>query len=261
MTGATDPSSAHALALAAAIDGVGSGEHVEKLTDLIASLVTHDLVTVVRYSVTERPEFVSHRNYTNELVTAYLERYYPYDPFYRQWRELQRPGIVRLAEAPMPYVAEFLVQSVIADEVGVLLEDGPGWCLGVFLDRRRGQFRRAEVARLETLFPVLASLHALDTRTRRPEFRRTQQLPARGQAPRPHPGAGGQAGLWPELSARERDIVSLILAGHPTAGIAEKLGLARGTVKNHRRSIYTKLDITTERELFLQYLNTTEPRS
>ncbi|TGQ88614.1 response regulator transcription factor, partial [Mesorhizobium sp. M1C.F.Ca.ET.204.01.1.1] len=26
-----------------------------------------------------------------------------------------------------------------------------------------------------------------------------------------------------------------------------------GTVKNHRRRIYEKLDITTERELFLQF--------
>ena len=67
--------------------------------------------------------------------------------------------------------------------------------------------------------------------------------------------------LWPELSPRERHIVGLILEGHPTAAIAEKLALARGTVKNHRRSIYTKLDITTERELFLRYFDSTGGRS
>ena len=47
--------------------------------------------------------------------------------------------------------------------------------------------------------------------------------------------------------------VQLILAGHPTANIAERLGITVGTVKNHRRRIYEKLDITTERELFLQF--------
>jgi hypothetical protein len=46
--------------------------------------------------------------------------------------------------------------------------------------------------------------------------------------------------------------VQLILAGHPTASIAARLCIAVGTVKNHRRRIYEKLDITTERELFLQ---------
>ena len=31
------------------------------------------------------------------------------------------------------------------------------------------------------------------------------------------------------------------------------MNITVGTVKNHRRRIYEKLDITTERELFLQY--------
>jgi len=51
---------------------------------------------------------------------------------------------------------------------------------------------------------------------------------------------------------RERELVDLILKGHPNATIATKLGIAGGTVKNHRARIYDKLDITTERELFLQ---------
>jgi len=239
-----------------------SDGHVDRLVDFIASLVAHDLVTVVRYSVKERPEFVLHRNYSDEMIQKYLAVYYPYDPFYRQWRERQTPGVVRLlAAAPVQYVAEFLVQSVITDELGVLLEDGPGWCLGVFLDRSKGRFSAGDVARLTAQFPVIAALHALDTRTRRPRFRRTEQPPARGRTPQPAPSLGARERLWPELSAREREIVRLILAGHPTAGIASKLGLARGTVKNHRRSIYTKLDITTERELFLQYLDATGGRS
>jgi DNA-binding CsgD family transcriptional regulator len=56
------------------------------------------------------------------------------------------------------------------------------------------------------------------------------------------------------LTPRERDIVQLILEGHPTAAIAGRLGIGRGTIKNHRKRIYDKLDITSERELFLLYL-------
>ncbi|MGI9416089.1 MAG: LuxR C-terminal-related transcriptional regulator [Hyphomicrobiales bacterium] len=59
------------------------------------------------------------------------------------------------------------------------------------------------------------------------------------------------------LSPREREIVQLVLKGYPTSLIAEKLGLTRGTVKNHRRRIYDKLDITSERELFLIYIEVT----
>ncbi|WP_246682880.1 helix-turn-helix transcriptional regulator [Mesorhizobium sp. B2-8-3] len=56
------------------------------------------------------------------------------------------------------------------------------------------------------------------------------------------------------LTNRERQIVELTLEGHPIASIADRLGVKRGTVKNHRLRLYQKLDITTERELFLTYV-------
>jgi len=57
-----------------------------------------------------------------------------------------------------------------------------------------------------------------------------------------------------QLSGREQDVVLLTLQGHPMIEIARKLGLSRGTVKNYRLAIYRKLDITTERELFGEYM-------
>jgi DNA-binding CsgD family transcriptional regulator len=66
--------------------------------------------------------------------------------------------------------------------------------------------------------------------------------------------AGRAAPFESVLTPRERQVVDLILAGHATVDIARRLGLSRGTVKNHRCRIYYKLDITTERELFLMYV-------
>jgi DNA-binding CsgD family transcriptional regulator len=242
-------------ALVRAILGTGSEDHVERLVDLIGALVGHDRVTVARYSVTQRPEFVLHRNFSNEMVEKYLEIYYPYDPFNQYWRTHRRAGVVplnRLAGADVKrgrYIAEFLHESVITDEIGVLLDDGTGWCLGIFLDRSTQKFRPAEIARLESRFTVFAALHALDLKTRRPGFMRTDQQTAVARAP----ARGIPKGLWSELSNREKQLVELILAGYPTAVISKRLGITVGTVKNHRRRIYEKLDITTERELFLQY--------
>jgi DNA-binding CsgD family transcriptional regulator len=62
--------------------------------------------------------------------------------------------------------------------------------------------------------------------------------------------------LSDELTPREVEIVRLILEGHPTISVAERLKLRRGTVKNHRLRIYQKLDTTSERELFLGYIRT-----
>jgi DNA-binding CsgD family transcriptional regulator len=247
-------------ALASAIGAVGSDGHVDRLVDLVGALVPHDLTTVVRYSATQRPEFVSHRNFSDAMVRKYLDVYYVYDPFYAHWRKHQRPGVYPLrklqgkAQKRGMYIAEFLGQSVISDEVGVLLSDGPGWCLGIFLDRKRGRFSSQEIARLEIRFAVFAAIHESDTKSRSTNFMRTAQAPSLGREPLVHGPVQLHGDLWLELSGRERELVGLILAGHPSVSIARKLGIATGTVKNHRLHIYRKLDITTERELFLQYI-------
>lgn len=96
-------------------------------------------------------------------------------------------------------------------------------------------------------------------------LRRTQLAPDFGPAPggfcdevTPEAAPGAAAGLPPaladQLTDRERQVVLLTLQGHPVIEIAHKLGLSRGTVKNYRLAIYRKLDITTERELFGEYM-------
>lgn len=243
--------------LAEAIAATGTEDHVDRLIDVIGSLVAHDLITVTRYSQTRKPEFVKHRRFSDEMVRRYLDNYYVYDPFYARWRERRQLGIVplkHLADDDLKrgkYMAEFLAQSEICDEVGILLEDGGDWCLGIFLDRARQPFRDSEIALLSQRLPVFAALHALDIKSRRPDFTRTDAPLGKGGAPQREPRI--PESLWPELSAREKELAQLILSGHPTATIAERLGITVGTVKNHRRRIYEKLDITTEREMFLQF--------
>jgi len=62
------------------------------------------------------------------------------------------------------------------------------------------------------------------------------------------------------LTPRERAIVDLVLRGYPNAQIARQLGLAPGSVRNHRYRLYTKLDITTERELFFLFIDSLTER-
>jgi DNA-binding CsgD family transcriptional regulator len=251
---AGDPSFLQALSNA--IAGIGEPDHLERLTDAIAASLPHDLVTVTRYSATEPPRFLSHRNFSDELARQYQEVYFVYDPFGAHWRETRTPGVVPLQSFASRelkrgrYIKEFLASSVICDEVGVLLEDGGDWCLGIFLDRARTPFRAQEIERLTQLFGVFEALHAAHIRLTEPPSTRPAAAVSVPAAVR---DSSLPPGLWPELSARERELATLILAGHPSATIAERLGITPGTVKNHRRRIYAKLDITTERELFLQF--------
>ena len=52
-----------------------------------------------------------------------------------------------------------------------------------------------------------------------------------------------------KLSDREIDVLLLMLRGHTTAEISEKLALAAKTVEHHRRSIRQKLNVNTDAQL------------
>lgn len=245
--------------LAACIETAGSPDYLIALVDLIGGLVAHDRVTVTRYIVGKRPEFLTHRNFSDDLASRYLEVYYPFDPFHTHWSRTEATGVVplsRFSDRELKqgrYIAEFLAQSVIRDEVGILLDDGPRETLGVFLERATKPFSTRDIARLEGAFPALEALHALHRKLAGPPRRQTQQRRL-GQTTGSHM-LPRTAGLWPELTARETEVVTLVLAGHASRDIAKRLGISPGTVRNHRLSIYTKLDITTEREVFLTYLD------
>jgi DNA-binding CsgD family transcriptional regulator len=51
------------------------------------------------------------------------------------------------------------------------------------------------------------------------------------------------------LSAREREVAALAAAGVPSREIGEQLFLSTRTVDNHLQRVYTKLGITSRRDL------------
>lgn len=56
------------------------------------------------------------------------------------------------------------------------------------------------------------------------------------------------------LTQREREIVQLVLVGHSSDSIGRNLGISLPTVKTHRRNIYSKLQISSQAELFSLFL-------
>jgi DNA-binding CsgD family transcriptional regulator len=58
----------------------------------------------------------------------------------------------------------------------------------------------------------------------------------------------------PLLTRRELEIVTLILKGHSNLSLAAVLSLSPNTVKVHRRQIYSKLNISSQAELFRLFL-------
>jgi DNA-binding NarL/FixJ family response regulator len=57
------------------------------------------------------------------------------------------------------------------------------------------------------------------------------------------------------LTPREKQITGLVLQGYSSKSVALHLNISVGTIKVHRKSIYFKLDISSESELFSKFIN------
>ncbi|NBF04016.1 LuxR family transcriptional regulator [Pseudomonas sp. Fl5BN2] len=59
----------------------------------------------------------------------------------------------------------------------------------------------------------------------------------------------------PLLTAREREIAHLILRGHSVKSTAKVLEISPETVRMHRKNLYTKLEISSQAELFALFID------
>lgn len=66
----------------------------------------------------------------------------------------------------------------------------------------------------------------------------------------PRPSAPAE--LFPELTAREREVLDLIAAGHNNEAIAARLVVSRKTVRNHVSNIFSKLQVVGRAEAIIR---------
>lgn len=229
---------------------------------LLAATVTRDMEWVLIYARRGAPRVLHHRVVAEagsgidhaRIRELYDSGYFRFDPFYRYWREGGAPGLATLRQAAgsgsgdRTYMTEFMPMTGVTDDIALMLDLDGEQALALCLERRR-PYSAAELARIAALEPLLAGLaqsHArYDTGGR--------QQPSQGQVPLDFEAA--VAAFQPDLlTARERDIVRLALSGLANEAIARRLSVTAGTVKNHRKRIHAKLDITSERELFSLFL-------
>lgn len=237
---------------------------------LLGAIATHlhaDLSMMMKYSKRNAPEYLIHRDLLSEHMEIYLRGLYRVDPIYRLCRKETGQGVMDLTEISTPeelsgdYFNIFLRLTGMSDDLAILFPIKDEESIGLVYERRK-PFLKREIAEMRELFPMLNGLHRLHQQHLRTGPRERINGPngafptqsERGLPPVDYKVA--VAGfLRNELTPRERDIVGLVLLGYPTAKIAERLRLSVHTVKNHKKRMYSKLDITTERELFMNFVN------
>jgi len=243
--------------LAEVADQVGQTGFYPTLLAALAERLDADLPMMMRYSAESAPEYLTQDGLQPEHIALYLRGLYRVDPIYRLCRNGSGQGVKDLAEISTAdelkgdYFNIFLRLTAMADDLAILFPIEEKATLGLVFERRT-RFPKREIAEMRSLFPLLDSLHRLHRSLGRPK----------GAAPRQEPGLppidyrqAVDGYLADQLTPREREIVGLILLGYPTAKVAARLKLSVNTIKNHKKRMYNKLDITTERELFLGFVN------
>lgn len=183
------------------------------------------------------------------LTQRYVKGLYLLDPFYIANRENLQSGFFHLSDiAPEHFVTteyyhQYFAQYISADEVqyNVQLDADRTLCISFGSNAR---FSPEQIATLEIIKPwVLALMHQ----------RMCFEIDVEKNLNEPPPWSEAILQLGTQITAREKDVLKLLLSGFSNKEIAGKLSLSAETVKVHRRNLYNKLSIKSQSELFARF--------
>jgi DNA-binding CsgD family transcriptional regulator len=195
------------------------------------------------------------------FVGQYQAGPYLLDPFYLASAKPDTRGLFRIKDlAPDrfyqgEYFRNYYIQTGLAEEIGCFVDLPGGVMVVLSLMRSDRVFSVREFRSLQAVFPIVEAAIRLHWPTLSHKF--SHETNDRSQPPRsPNLGQAfdnfGQSLLTP----REREVVEYTLKGHSGEATGMILNIAPGTVRIHRRNIYTKLGISSQGELFARFIAT-----
>jgi DNA-binding CsgD family transcriptional regulator len=240
--------------LAELLAAAGTGTFVPTLLAAVKRLVDFDFVMVFAYRGGEPPLLLGDTLSAAQhriIASDYAAGPFLLDPFYQLVRSGRRAGCYRLhAVAPdrfrhSEYFRMHYGRTGIGEEIGCFFDPGGGLTGVVSFARwdRSPAMVRGELEILCAIEPALGAACA----------HHWSNLHGVGTGP-VRTLTGEHLRMGP-LSAREREIVTMILQGHSTESVALRLDISPGTVKIHRKNIYRKMRVSTQAELFAVFLN------
>ena len=246
--------------LSNAIKSVGTDTFAGRLVESLRHLVDFDVCMVFAYGATHGSRSLHHNMHGEQaklLVDDYLLGPHLLDPFYAAATSGFTSGFSSMRDlAPDQfYRSEFYrhhyVRTGIADEIGIFFPVAKDRVAVLSITRQKPKrlFTDAEKRSFSSAAPIIETLGnqhwgLADTRNAQSFSLSIDQVFAQ---------FGEDV-----LTVREREIISLILKGHSSLSISKVLSISEGTVKNHRKHAYGKLNISSQAELFSLFLRQLE---
>ena len=244
--------------IADATAALGEPTFAETLSIGVKDWIGADDISLIRYLDTGVPvvEYtLPPKRRGKTTLDRYVDGPFLLDPFYRALELDKRYGVFQLSTlAPRgfkesEYFRTWYHECGFQDECGLLIKLNHGsinLALGMTEGSRR--FSKRQVEKLKAVFPAIEALArkhwpaASASQPEQSDFRQRLQSAL---------GAFGAS----VLTRREREVIELVLLGHSTRLVAEKLRISTETVKLHRKHAYAKLEISSQAELFYLFVD------
>jgi DNA-binding CsgD family transcriptional regulator len=252
--------------VASVVGAEGEQSYAAALVRALRHVVPFDYSVWFVFRGQDRPVCV-HDTFTGKQRVIFVEDYqegpYLLDPFCIVCADRIEPGLYRLREiAPdrfysSEYFRSYYRRTGLAEEIAFLIRLSPEVMLCISLMRAGGSptFSGRDMSKLRRVEPIV---HATARRQwgRQPVFRDhfadpvVQDPTTDNQVSSAFENFGSG-----KLTAREREIVRMVLRGHSSESIGRHCGITTGTVKIHRKNIYAKLGISSQSELFSLFIS------
>ncbi|MEH6473455.1 MAG: LuxR C-terminal-related transcriptional regulator [Halopseudomonas sp.] len=243
--------------LAALIDHHRMRSFPAELENFLATQCTFDTFLMVTYKKSFRPIIISPTDPAEQSDTLrqYINHAYVLDPLFHAIQEGISPGVTRLVQI-MPdsfetteYYQTCYQDFGLVDETDLIIRLDEKVTCAITLGRKSalGSITRSELKSLNEFYPVLNSLVRQFWQSQSSEFVQYE----RSDGPMKQALKTFASGV---LTQREREITGLILRGFSSKAIADQLNISVGTVKVHRKNIHSRLNTSTQSEIFTQFI-------
>ena len=246
--------------LARLITRVGQADFARQLVATLKSLVPIDDATVLVYPDTDLPVveyFEVPAGLDRSTLDVFVAGAFVLDPYYQAASRDRRFGVFQLRDlAPTgfrdsEYYKAWYRNCGYQDECGFLLPNGATGFINIALGRtgHKSRFTRQQVAALVAVRPVIEVLCQQHWQAW-PEAEKESAVNLREQLNTALNQFGSSL-----LTEREAQVINMVLHGHSTKTLAEKLSISVETVKLHRKHAYAKLEVSSQAELFYLFLD------
>ncbi len=247
--------------LALLIASIGNQSVAMQLATLCQSISGYETSLIVAFSHDQRPIHVFDNlppDVSGKVLRPYFDGAYLLDPLYSLYLNQAPDGIYRIIDlAPdnfteSEYYKSYYSETELSDETCIFINIGNETSLTISLGNRNSpKIKNADIAKLQTILPLLSTVCQKHEETM--GIRNGNTTETKWLMGAPLDRAFNNFGK-DHLSQREREVVQLTLKGHSNKSIARLLDITIDTVKVYNKRFHTKLNISTQAELFSLFL-------